>query len=301
MHSAFWSSADIQTLSDDGKLLALYLLSCSHGTIAGACRLPDGYVSEDLKWTSGRVSKGFEELLSKGFANRCETTKWVWIRKFLQWNAPENPNQWKAVWKVIGQIPGQCIWRSDFLSILAKITGKEPPPESNPCETVSEPFRNLNSISTATASQQKEDSELSTASTSELQVSRGTSVAEQEVFDHWKRVWNHPLAVFDTKRRARIRARLKEFTVDQLRDCISGFRNSPWHCGTDPKGGGKVYDALDTLLRDTAQVEEGIRLLHNPPRAPPKAESAMERILRANSPDNSRVIEHDPQFRALTG
>lgn len=34
---------------------------------------------------------------------------------------------------------------------------------------------------------------------------------------------------------------------------------------------------------------------------PAKAESAMERILRANSPDNSRVIEHDPQFRALSG
>lgn len=141
----------------------------------------------------------------------------------------------------------------------------------------------------------------STSSTSDPCVSRGTSAAEQEVFDHWKRVWNHPLAVFDAKRRGRIRARLKEFTVDQLRDCISGFRNSPWHCGTDPKGGGRVYDALDTLLRDTAQVEEGIRLLQNPPRAPPKAESAMERILRANSPDNSRVIEHEPEFRALPG
>lgn len=34
---------------------------------------------------------------------------------------------------------------------------------------------------------------------------------------------------------------------------------------------------------------------------PAKAESAMERILRANSPDNSRVIEHEPEFRALTG
>jgi hypothetical protein len=160
VHSAFWSSADIQSLSDDGKLLALYLLSCSHGTIAGVCRLPDGYVSEDLKWTSGRVAKGFDELFSKGFANRCETTKWVWIRKFLQWNAPENPNQWKAVWKVVGQIPAQCAWRSDFLGFLSKLTGKEPPPEANPSETVSEPFRNhipSQLISTATGSQQESE------------------------------------------------------------------------------------------------------------------------------------------------
>jgi len=35
--------------------------------------------------------------------------------------------------------------------------------------------------------------------------------------------------------------------------------------------------------------------------APPKPENAMDRILRANGPDNSRVIEHEPEFRALTG
>lgn len=126
---------------------------------------------------------------------------------------------------------------------------------------------------------------------------------EQEVFEHWKRTWGHPNAVFDPKRRGRIRARLKNFTVDQLCDAISGFRNSPWHSGTDPKGQGKVYDGLDTLLRDTAQVEEGIRLLAHPPRAPPKPENATERILRAlNGNDNSRTIEHEPEreFPALT-
>jgi len=35
---------------------------------------------------------------------------------------------------------------------------------------------------------------------------------------------------------------------------------------------------------------------------PPRPETAMDRILRANGgPDNSRVIEHDPELRALTG
>lgn len=297
MHSAFWSSADVQALSDDGKMLALYLLTCSHGTIAGVCRMPDGYAAEDLKWTSGRVSKGFEELFSKGFATRCEATKWVWVAKFLQWNPPENPNQWKAVWKVVGQIPPQCVWRADFLRNLAVLSGTEPPPESNPCETLSEPFRNLSSISTATATQQEVRPELSTASTAVAEVPRGTSKADEEtVFEHWKRTWRHPSAILDAKRRARIRARLQNFTVDQLCDAISGFRNSPWHCGTDPKGQGKIYDAVDTLLRDPAQVEEGIRLLANPPRAPPPTENATERILRAlNGTDNGRVIEHEPE------
>lgn len=119
--------------------------------------------------------------------------------------------------------------------------------------------------------------------------------AAQEVFDHWKATWGHPGALFDPKRRKRIEARLAHFTAEQLCQAISGFRNSPWHCGTDPKGSGTVYDGIETLLRDTEQVEKGIRLFAHPPRPPPKAETATERLLRLNSPDDSRVIDHEPE------
>jgi uncharacterized protein YdaU (DUF1376 family) len=115
------------------------------------------------------------------------------------------------------------------------------------------------------------------------------------VFEHWQRTWNHHGTKLDPKRRKRIEARLKDFTPEQLCDAISGFRNSPWHLGTDPKGQGVVYDSLDTLLRDSAQVETGLRLLAHPPRPPPKAETPTERILRKlNGTDDSRVIEHEP-------
>jgi len=124
----------------------------------------------------------------------------------------------------------------------------------------------------------------------------------EAVFEHWKLTWGHPGASLDTKRRRRIEARLQKFTVEQVCDAITGFRNSPWHCGTDPKGNGTVYDGIDTLLRDDGQVERGLGLFAHPPRPPPKPENAMDRILRANgTPDNSRVIEHDPELRALTG
>lgn len=142
VHSAFWASKDIEGLSDDARLLALYLLTCTHGTIAGAFRMPDGYASEDLKWTPERVNKGFDELFGKGFANRCETTKWVWVCHFLHWNPAENPNQWKAVWKVAAQVPVQCVWRADFIALLSKLTGQKPPPDPNGSGTPTEPFRN---------------------------------------------------------------------------------------------------------------------------------------------------------------
>lgn len=114
VHATFWSSPTIAPLSDDGKLLALYLMTCSHNTIAGVFRLPDGYIAEDIGWIAERVSKGFDELFRNGFAQRCSVTKWVWVCKHLEWNAPENPNQWKAVEKVIDSIPPTCEWMEAF-------------------------------------------------------------------------------------------------------------------------------------------------------------------------------------------
>lgn len=126
-------------MSEDGRALALYLLTCPHGTIAGVFRLPDGYACEDLQWTSERVREAFKETVAQGFANRCETTKWVWIRKHFEWNKPENPNQRKAAEKMAAQVPQECDWRLDFIRDCAAFIGVITEPLSNPSETVSKP------------------------------------------------------------------------------------------------------------------------------------------------------------------
>jgi hypothetical protein len=143
VYTQFWSSQTIRGMSDDAKMLAVYLLSSTHTTLTGVFRLPDGYASEDLEWTTERVSKGFAELFRKGFANRCETTKWVWIRKHLQWNQPENPNQRKAAAKIAYAIPDECTWKPDFMRLYEDKLGMEhwekPEPLPNPFETLSKP------------------------------------------------------------------------------------------------------------------------------------------------------------------
>lgn len=138
VYATFWSSGTTSKLSDDGKLLALYLMTCGHSTIAGVFRLPDGYVAEDLNWDQERVAKGFSELFAKGFADRCATTKWVWIRKHLEWNKPENPNQRKSAAKIALSVPEECCWRLDFIEKSHETLGIE----WNPSETLSEPFLN---------------------------------------------------------------------------------------------------------------------------------------------------------------
>lgn len=142
VHTSFWSSATIRSMSEDARTLAIYLLTSPHNTIAGVFRLPDGYVCEDLQWGSERVSKGFAELFQKGFANRCETTKWVWICKHMDWNQLENPNQRKAAAKIAASIPDECGWKLDFMRVGVELMGFEMPEKPNPSETVSKPFRN---------------------------------------------------------------------------------------------------------------------------------------------------------------
>lgn len=143
LYSGFWTSQDIQSMSDDAKVLAAYLLTCDHSTLIGCFRLPDGYVTDDLNWGCERVSKGFDELSVKGFATRDNGSKWVVIHKYIKWNQPENPNQMKAAVKAFNQVPVECGVKQALARSLKEycdgfdIAILEP--FINPCGTVTKP------------------------------------------------------------------------------------------------------------------------------------------------------------------
>lgn len=124
IHTRFWASDTLRDLDSDAKLLALYLLTSPHTTMLGAFRLPDAYACEDLGWVSERFRNGLETLSGAGFSKHDPKTRWVWIVKFLEWNRPENPNQWKSVGKLVAAIPESVPFRKEV------------------CGTVPEPFLN---------------------------------------------------------------------------------------------------------------------------------------------------------------
>lgn len=243
IHCAFWSSRDVQSMSDDARTLAAYLLTSQHGTIAGIFRMPDGYVCEDLKWNPGRVRKGFDELFQKGFCNRCETTKWAWICKFLVWNPPENPNQWKAVKKIAEQLPAQCAWNADFYRLLSTLTDFNPP---NPSETVTEPYRNKDL-------EQEKEQEQEQKNGKHAVVPTDVTV----VFDHWKQTHNHPRAKLDDKREKLIRIALKNYSPEELCRSIAGYKHSAHHMGHNDQK--TVYDDIELFLRDAKHIDAGLK------------------------------------------
>ncbi len=116
VHTSFWSSDTLRDLPDDAKFLALYLLTCSHGNMAGVFRLPLAYITEDIGWVSERLNNGFQTLSDAGWACRCNKSGWIWIKNWAKWNRPDNPNQRKAVDKLLDQVPASVFFYSELMS-----------------------------------------------------------------------------------------------------------------------------------------------------------------------------------------
>lgn len=149
---SFWSDPEIQALSDDAKLLGCYLLTGPHSNGIGCYRLPDGYVDADLGWRSERVAKGFRELFSIGFAERCTSTFYVLIPKFLHFNPITNGNVAKARIREFEAVSKKCSiysrlcasllefgnhWPKGFETLLQTSSKQEPDPD--PTQTLPEP------------------------------------------------------------------------------------------------------------------------------------------------------------------
>ena len=59
----FWEYANKHHLSDQASLLAIYLLTGPHSNMLGCIRLPDGYITEDLRWDIQTVKNAFKQLI----------------------------------------------------------------------------------------------------------------------------------------------------------------------------------------------------------------------------------------------
>jgi hypothetical protein len=153
---SFWADSDIQSLSDQGKLLAAYLLTGPHSNGIGCYRLPYGYVQADFGWDAETVSKGFAELFEIGFCKRCESTDFVLIPKFIKWNPVANPNVAKSRQKEFEAIPkkasiynelSHCLlafgnhWANGFETLLKGYAEQDPDPTRNQTRPGKDPTR----------------------------------------------------------------------------------------------------------------------------------------------------------------
>lgn len=140
--SSFWTSEDIRGLTEDGRALALYLMTCPHGNMLGCFRIPNAYAADDLQWTFERVSAGFGELYRNGFAYRCERSFWVVIHKHLKWNKLDNENVGKAAAKLFDSITPPDSVKALLVKALMEFGRNFSPEKLAEIGTVLEGYRN---------------------------------------------------------------------------------------------------------------------------------------------------------------
>lgn len=101
----FWENEKIQRLSDQAKLLAIYLLTGPHSNMLGCFRIPEGYIKEDLNWCQKTVKSTLQELRSIDFLTFDEKNSWLVVHDFLKWNPIQNPRQGVGVQKIFSLVP----------------------------------------------------------------------------------------------------------------------------------------------------------------------------------------------------
>lgn len=83
----------------------------------------------------------------------------------------------------------------------------------------------------------------------------GVLEPEQEVFDHWREVMDHPEAKLTKDRRTKVKARLAEgYTVEHLLDAIDGCKKSKFHMGENPER--RKHDDLTLICRSASKVDQ---------------------------------------------
>lgn len=202
-----WLDSKFMKLSDNGKLLFLYLLTSQHTTPLGTLSITIPVLSAWLRKDCETVSKGLGELVSNGMVVVDESGL-IWVRNFLRFNPPSNPNCASGLLKFFEEMP-DCglvakiaksvldvcktkgnqyvkVVEDQISAIISEFENEENSGESwlglgNRSETVSKPFRNQEQEQEQEQEQKKEKEKKEKSPS--LQKPEGVS---DELFDEWK-------------------------------------------------------------------------------------------------------------------
>ena len=93
-----WNDARFGSLSNDGKLAFLFLLTHPHLTSLGAMRATIAGLAAELGWKVERFVAAFDELVGadttavRSLVEYDEQASFIGLPNFLKYNQPENPN-----------------------------------------------------------------------------------------------------------------------------------------------------------------------------------------------------------------
>ena len=110
-----WNDTKFRDLTDDGKMVFLFILTHPHMTSLGGMRATTQGLAAELGWSFDKFSKGFAEPFRKGMVKYDETASCIVLPNFLKHNPPENPNVVKSWSKAADMIP-ECELKYQIIS-----------------------------------------------------------------------------------------------------------------------------------------------------------------------------------------
>ncbi len=106
-----WDDRKFLALSDDGRMLWLYLLTSPFAkSIPGVIVAGEAALAEVLGWSPNRLGKGFGELVTNGLGFAREG-RLIWLKNALKYQPIAGPNALKGMAKIWDDIPGSVLKR----------------------------------------------------------------------------------------------------------------------------------------------------------------------------------------------
>jgi hypothetical protein len=150
-----WNDERVRSLSDDGKLGFLFVLTHPGMTAVGAMRGTLTGLAAELGWPARRFEKALAPAIEAGMVEVNAGASFIGLKRFLRYNQPESPNvakAWASSLELIPECPqkdalvGRCLshlepgpFREAFKQGLLEAFGeafleafKEAPPGSFP-------------------------------------------------------------------------------------------------------------------------------------------------------------------------
>lgn len=91
-----WLDEKFLSMPDDAKLVFLLILTHPNMTSFGAMKTSPASLTDELGWPIERLSKAFQEVLTKGFGHYNDKVRLLVLTNFIKHNKPESPNVIKS-------------------------------------------------------------------------------------------------------------------------------------------------------------------------------------------------------------
>jgi hypothetical protein len=100
-----WNDAKVIALSNNGRLIFLFLITHPQMTALGAMRATTQGLAAELQMDLETFTKAFDEVLSQGLAKHDRRACCIWLPNFLRYQSAESPNVLRNWSKQVEYIP----------------------------------------------------------------------------------------------------------------------------------------------------------------------------------------------------